>query len=120
MILKIVATVQLKAVDRAKAVDHPLHQLHFVLAYAVHAVLLEPLLSGPQCSDADEIWGSVFQPPRVLLEVIRMSGAHPSSSAAHQLHPDVLANAQATDPHAAHQRLMPGKRHNIDVHRAHV
>ena len=52
--------------------------------------------------------------------MVRIDGSHAGAAAAHLLHFDVLANAEAADAHAAHQRFVAGECHHVDVHLLHV
>src|ERR1039458_6082536 len=84
------------------------------------AVLVQPVLSGPQRGHADHVWSAVLKSPGILGEMKRMDRPNAGAAAAHLFDFYVLANTKATDAHAPHERFVAGEGHHIDVHLPHV
>src|ERR1039458_7581018 len=120
VVCKVVAAVQLDAFNLPETIHQSLCQLHLARMDIRDAVLVQPVLSGPQRGHADHVWRAVFKPPGILLEMERMDRPNAGAAAAHLFDAYVLANTKAADAHAPHERFVAGEGNHIDVHLPHV
>src|ERR1019366_1767626 len=61
------------------------------------AVLVQPVLSGPQRGHADHVWRAVLKSPGILVEMERMDRPNAGAAAAHLFDAYVLANTKAPE-----------------------
>src|ERR1017187_8922477 len=120
VVFKAVAAVQLDASDLPETIHESLCQLPLARMDIRDAVLVQPVLSGPQLGYAAHVWRAVFKPPGILLEMERMDRPNAGAAAAHLFDAYVLANTKAADAHAPHERFVAGEGNHIDVHLPHV
>src|ERR1039458_8137140 len=120
MVLQTAAAIELHAVDRPQPIDEPLRELHLAGVGILDTVLVEPILSCPECGNADHVWRPELHPPGVFLQLIRIGRAHARTSRARLPKLDMLADAHSADSGRAHERLVTRKGEDIDIHRLHV
>src|SRR5664280_1676759 len=120
VVFQAVAAVQLDAFDSPEAIHHSLRQLHLARMDTRNAVLVQPVLSGPQRRDTDHVRSAILESPGILVEVERIDGPHAGPAATDLLDFYMLANTEAADAHAPHERFVASKGNHIDVHLMHV
>src|ERR1035441_6214901 len=94
------------ASDLPETIHESLCQLHLARMDIRDAVLVQPVLSGPQRGHADHVWRAVLKSPGILVEMERMDRPNAGAAAAHLFDAYVLANTKAADAHAPHERFV--------------
>src|ERR1035437_2862513 len=84
------------------------------------AVLVQPVLPRPQRRDTDHVRSAILESPGILVEVERIDGPNAGTAATDLLDFYMLANTEAADAHAPHERFVAGECDDVDVHLLHV
>src|SRR5664280_296507 len=84
------------------------------------AVLVQPVLPSPQRRHTDHVRSAVLESPGILIKMVGIDGPNAGTAATDLLDFYMLANTEAADAHAPHERFVAGECDHVDVHLLHV